>query len=58
MRDLTEKHMSQYTKKVGSKLIRLLVPTVLLGLAACATPTGDNAAANDMLINYSELRLP
>jgi hypothetical protein len=50
--------MSQYTEKVGHTMIRLLVPALLLGLSACATPTGDNAAANDMLLNFSELHLP
>lgn len=50
--------MSQHTTKISGTLLRLLVPTLLLGLSACALPDNDNSATNDMLIRFSELGLP
>jgi hypothetical protein len=47
-----------HTTKICSAMRGLLVPTLLLGLSACALPENDNSATRDMMIRFSELGLP
>lgn len=50
--------MSKHITKVSGRMHRLLVPALVLGLAACTLPENDNSATRDMMIRFSELGLP